>query len=327
MKFTNFLQSKFALTCIALLFTVSFSSCEDDEETTELESTTYTYSVHNGQTVAAAPYGGSHNTDFSASMKLDEKEDGNTTITVTLNNTVDGQTYNIHAHDAADPSTTPNGTPYNETPNGDVFAQTVVGNGGTVSVSQEATSSFTDLTTTYEAFFVVHDPLQPLSTTDISTYLVVGSFARTQPTATYQSTTFSYDFNTGQVAAAFAYSGTHATNLGATIQVDELADNKSRVTVRINNTLDGETYHTHAHDMADPTTTPNGTPYNETPNDGIFAAAIAGNGGTAASTNVSATSYSDITTTYDGFFVVHDPLETLSTTDPTTYVVLGVFAR
>ena len=79
--------------------------------------------------------------------------------------------------------------------------------------------------------------------------------------------------------------------------------------------------------MADPATTPNGTPYNETPNGDVFAMAIMGNGGTASGTNDSSLSYDELTTNYDGFFVVHDPLQPVTTVDPTTYVFLGVFAR
>jgi hypothetical protein len=142
-----------------------------------------------------------------------------------------------------------------------------------------------------------------------------------------QSKTFSYDFNTGQVAEAFAYSGDHSDDLSATIKVDELEDGGSEITITIDNTIDGETYRTHAHDMADAATTPNGTPYNETPNADVFAGAITGNGGSASLSNTSSLSYEEITTTYDGFFVVHDPLQDLSTVDPTTYVILGVFAR
>lgn len=303
-----------------------FVSCSDDDSPS-LQSSEITYELHNGQTIPSLPYGGFHNSDFSATMSLEEMSNGNTMITITLNNTIDGQTYHIHAHDAADAATTPNGTPYNEMPNSDIFAMPVDGNGGSVSVSQEATMAYADLTTTYEGFFVVHDPLQEISTTDITSYLVVGSFARAQTATGYQSSTFSYDFNTGQVAEAFAYAGMHADNLSAEIQVDELAENKSRVVVRIMNTLDGEMYHTHAHDMADPATTPNGTPYDEMPNADVFAAPIMGNGGTSGAATISTKTYGDIISTYDGFFVVHDPLQALSTTDPTTYVLLGVFAR
>ena len=316
-----------SLLSILLLASAMFliSSCGDDDF--EGQTMEFTYQLHNGQAVPSAAYGGIHPNDFSAKMSLVELENGNTNITVTLNNTVSGATYNIHAHDAADAATTPNGTPYNETPNGDVFASPAEGNGSTVTVTQEAKMSFDALVNDYEAFFVIHDPMQYLSTLDISTYLVVGSFARAQEATNLASSTFSYDFNEGQVAAAFAYTGSHADNLQATIQVDELANSSSRVTVRIMNTMDGETYHTHAHDMADSATTPNGTPYIETPNADVFAAPIMGNGGMAGLANVSTMSYSEIIATYDGFFVVHDPLQAITTTDPTTYVVLGIFAR
>ncbi len=304
------------------------TSCSDDEPMmVVLESDTFNYELHNGQAVPSAPYGGFHPTDFSASMKLDEMENGNTMISVTLTNAIIGATYHMHAHDAADAATTPNGTPYNESPNADVFVQMIEAGSSSVTVTQESTMSYDELTNNYSGFFVVHDPLQSISTTDISTYLVVGGFARAQAATNLSSLTFSYDFNTGQVAETFAYSGDHSNTLAATIQVDELMDSKSRVTVRIMNTMDGETYHTHAHDMADPATTENGTPYIEAPNGGVFAAPIMGNGDMVGQTNVSDMSFTEITSTYDGFFVIHDPLQAITTTDPTTYIVLGVFAR
>ncbi len=43
--------------------------------------------------------------------------------------------------------------------------------------------------------------------------------------------------------------------------------------------------------------------------------------------NTSTLSYDALTTTYDGFLVVHDPLQDLTTVDPTTYEILGDFAR
>ena len=320
-KISNILFIVFGLFILGFL-----SSCGDDDPIA-LKTTSFDYALHNGQAVPSAAYAGGHPTDLTATMKLDEMENGNTMITVTLNNTISGATYNMHAHDGADAATTPNGTPYNESPNTDIFAQMLQGNGNTVSVSQEASMSYTELTDTYLGFFVIHDPLQAVSTTDITSYLVVGGFARAQDNPDYSSTTYSYDFNTGQLVADFAYDGDHATDLAATIQVDELADNKSRITVRIMNTMDGETYNTHAHDMADAATTPNGTPYIETPNGEVFAGPIDGNGDMAFKTNISSMSYDMITGSYDGFIVVHDPLQTLSTTDPTTYVILGVFAR
>ncbi len=142
-----------------------------------------------------------------------------------------------------------------------------------------------------------------------------------------ESSEYDYSFNTGQIAATFAYAGTHADDLGATIEVKELEAGGSEITVTLKNTMDGETYNTHAHDVADATTTPNGTPYIETPNSNVFANAIIGTGGDASATTTSTLSYTEIITNYEGFLVVHDPLQDITTTDPTTYVILGSFAR
>lgn len=302
-----------------------FTACSDDDDSTL--SSDFNYQLHNGQTVPSAAYVGTHPSDFEADMTVDELDNGNALITVTLKNSINGAMYAIHAHDKADPSTTPNMTPYNETPNADVFAQQLEGNGGTVSVSQEATMSYDDIINSYEGFFVVHDPLQPINTADITTYLVVGDFAREQPNNSYQSTTFSYDFNTGQIAPEFAYSGSHPTDLSATIRVDELEGDQSRVTVTIFNSVDGETYPTHSHDKADPSTTPNNTPYLEAPNADVYVQMIQGTGDDARMTQIASMSYEDLTTNYEGFFVIHDPLQPVNTADPTTYVVLGNFAR
>lgn len=314
---------------IASLFIISLfimSSCDEDDPFVA-EEMNFAYSLHNGQTVPSAPYSGVHPNDFSANMIVKENEDGTADITVELMNTISGATYQLHAHDAADASTTPNGTPYDESPNSDIFAQMVEGNGNTVSVTQTTTVPYSEIISDYSGFFVVHDPLQILSTTDITTYLVVGSFARDGGSVDLDSNTFSYDFNNGQFAPDFAYSGSHPNTLSATIQVDELADNRSRVTVRLMNTLEGEMYPIHAHDSADPSTTPNGTPYNETPNSSVYVSMLEGNGGMAGAAVISDLSYEAITSSYDGFFVVHDPLQAVSTVDPTTYVILGTFAR
>ncbi len=60
-------------------------------------------------------------------MTIEERNNGNANVSVTINNTLDGFDYAVHVHDAADPNTTPNGTPYNETPNGNVFAGVISG--------------------------------------------------------------------------------------------------------------------------------------------------------------------------------------------------------
>lgn len=173
MKYLNTFASTTAKLTLALAISVGLSSCSKDDDMTEdtKQSMTYDYAFSDG-------YSGSHANNFSARMEVEEIDDNSSKITVWLMNTMDGEMYMVHAHDAADPATTPNGTPYNETPNSDVMVQMATGNGGTIEVSQTANMSYEDITANYEAFFVVHDPTQAISTTDISTYLVVGAFAR-----------------------------------------------------------------------------------------------------------------------------------------------------
>jgi len=308
------------------------SSCKKDEmedpaPTPAMQTASYNYEFNNGQVVPTAAYDGMHKDNLSATVKVDEISSTQSMITVTLNNSISGQTYNIHSHDAADPTTTPNGTPYNEVPNAGVFVQMVTGNGGSVSVSQTVNMTFSQLTTTYEGFLVVHDPLQAMSTTDISTYLVVGSFARAQAATNFESSSFPYTFNTGQLDPSYAYNGTHSTTMTGNLVIQELADGTSRVSVQLAGTMAGEMYMVHAHDYADPATTPNGTPYNETPNTGLLTMMINGTGGMAMGSQMSAMSYTDITSNYTGFLVVHDPLQPIDTTNPATYLLLGLFAQ
>jgi len=323
-------MSSLALAAMALVFTTT--SCEDDEPEDDgnnnTEMSTYNYFFNNGEVAAGTAYSGTHRTEFTADLEVESKGE-NAEITVTLNNTADGETYMVHAHDAADPSTTPNGTPYDETPNGDVLVLQIEGNGGTVSRTQETNGfSYTEITSSYEGFFVVHDPLQPINTADISTYLVVGAFARDQGQApSYDAQTFNYNFNTGQINSAFAYMGSHASSLDATLMVEELANGNSRVSVELSNTMSGEAYAIHSHDKADPSTTPNGTPYDETPNANVLVQNANSQGGELRAAQISSESYTELTTNYEGFFVVHDPLQPINTADPTTYLILGNFAR
>lgn len=155
--------------------------------------------------------------------------------------------------------------------------------------------------------------------------LAAFSSCQTEEPAELQSKTFTYDFNTGQVNAAYAYAGTHPNTLKAELMLEEMADGKTKITVTLMNPEAGQTYMVHAHDKADPNTTPNGTPYNETPNSTVFAMPITDTEGSKSFT--SDMTYSDLTTSYEAFLVIHDPLQPLTTTDPTTYVVLGEFAR
>jgi hypothetical protein len=330
MKISKFMSASTLVLAVA----VGFTSCKKDDKEEPMEpapaamqSSTYNYEFNNGQVIPSAAYDGTHKDNLTASMIVNEKSNGKAEVVITLTNTVSGATYNMHAHDAADPTTTPNGTPYNETPNDLVLAKSVTGNGGSISVTQETNLSYTQLIGTYSGFFVVHDALQPVSTTDISTYLVVGSFARAQAASNLANTTFNYAFNTGQVSPQYAYDGAHANTLSSTMKIQALGDGSSRVTITLNNTLNAQTYNLHAHDSADPNQTPNGTPYDETPNADLLAGQITGNGGAGYYSQLSSLSYAEITANYSGFFVVHDPLQAVSTTDPTTYVILGSFAR
>ena len=299
-----------------------------------LRTESFEYAFNEGQLLGDTDtaYDGDHPRNLTATLTIEERGTGNATVTVSLDNTLDGFDYPVHAHDAADPATTPNGTPYDETPNGDVFAGAIMGNGGEASSSNETDMSFTELVNEYEAFFVVHDPTQDISTVDLTTYLVLGSFAADLEAGepNLSSETFVYDFNEGQLLdnPDTAYEGDHERNLTATLLVEELIDGRAMLTVTLENTLDDFEYPVHSHDAADPDTTENGTPYDETPNGDIFAGAVVGNGGTASASNeTEMAQYREIINDYEGFFVVHDPTQDISTVDLTTYLVLGLTAR
>lgn len=156
--------------------------------------------------------------------------------------------------------------------------------------------------------------------------LVVG-FMSCEKEAELQSKTFSYSFNTGQVAATYAYSGSHPNTIAAELTLDEMADGTTKVSVTLTGANDGTTYMVHSHDAADAATTPNSTPYNEMPNGNVYASPVVVSGGTGTSSQISTMSFEALTTTYSGFFVVHDPTQAINTADPTTYVILGSFAR
>lgn len=166
MKFNTILK-------LSLVLAIGLTSCNKDKKRVE----DFPYAFNTGQVAAAYTYSGTHPTNLSVDLKLEGQKEG-TMITLTINNSVNGEMYNTHAHDVADPATTPNGTPYNETPNSSVWVQMITGNGGSVSATQMTTMTVTELTETYEGFLVVHDPLQDMSTTDPTTYVVLGSFAR-----------------------------------------------------------------------------------------------------------------------------------------------------
>ncbi len=318
-----------------------FAACDSGSSTVAPDPDTgevsFDYAFNEGQLLGDAntAYRGEHARNLNAELTIEERADGNANVTITLRNTVNGQTYPVHAHDAADPSTTPNGTPYNETPNGDIFAGGIEGNGGTAMLTNETDMDYMELVNQYEGFLVVHDPLQELSTVDLSTYLVLGVFGADLAPGdlSLRSAEFMYAFNEGQLLENpdTAYdgdgAGDHPRNLSATLLIEERPNGMANVTITLENTLDGFDYPVHAHDFADANSTPNGTPYNETPNGDVFAGAIAGNGGSASLTNETEISWVELTEEYEAFLVVHDPTQDISTVDLTTYLVLGIFAQ
>jgi hypothetical protein len=162
MKRFKMLALAFAAVSVMVL-----SSCEKDP-VPQTKSTDYPFNT--GQLGAGTAYSGTHGA-VTATVKL--TENGNqTTVSVTLTGTMNGQDYNVHVHDAQAGS-----PPYNQTPNSAILVTTIAGNGGTVSKDYTSTMSYGDLVNNYAGgFFVVHDPTQPISTTNLQTYLVVGAF-------------------------------------------------------------------------------------------------------------------------------------------------------
>lgn len=173
--------SKIFLLALVMGSSLGFTSCKKEEMTApqpQPRTATFTYAFNTGQVGAGTAYDGMHPNNLTATLKVTEIDGTKSRVEVTINNAVAGQTYMVHAHDAADPATTPNGTPYNETPNTNVLTLALNATGSMVMGSQEANRSFDDLTKNYNAFFVIHDPMQAISTTDLTTYLVVGVFGR-----------------------------------------------------------------------------------------------------------------------------------------------------
>ena len=146
----QFFKPVYALSLMAISTGLILGSCKKEENepeptptpTLEMMSSTYEYEFNNGQVVPTAAYDGMHMDNMMATMTVEEMGASETQISVTLTNTVDGETYMVHAHDAADPANTPNGTPYDETPNADVFVQMANGNGGSVTVTQTVSMSY-----------------------------------------------------------------------------------------------------------------------------------------------------------------------------------------
>lgn len=181
-----------ALTLLGLLF--GFSSCHHQEAPAPTEAVlrtaTYNYAFNRGQLGEGTAYQGAHATNMTAVLTIEELSENRCRVKMLLNHAIEGTTYLVHAHDAANQETTPNNTPYLESPNEAVLSLAITGAGHshgrsgqrvahiTAKGEQESPFSFDYLTQLYDGFLVVHDPLQPLSTTNLQSYLVVNKFAR-----------------------------------------------------------------------------------------------------------------------------------------------------
>lgn len=154
-----------------------------------------------------------------------------------------------------------------------------------------------------------------------------------------RSATYTYAFNRGQLGEGTAYQGDHATHMTAVLTIEELSENRCRVKMLLNHAIEGTTYLVHAHDAAYPETTPNNTPYVESPNEAILSLAITGvghnHGGlghrvahiAAKGEQESRFGFDYLTQVYGGFIVVHDPLQSVSTTNLQSFLVVNKFAR
>lgn len=316
---------------LPLLFLPALLSCEKGGNTEEAdqELSRYSYRLNNGEAKAGTAYRGQHSTDFSARLEVKEAANGKLLLQVTLHNTRAGETYLVHAHDAADSAQTPQGLPYREEPNTDLLALQIQGNGGTISQSQEtAAYSYEEIVSDYQGFLIVHDPLQPVAIADWSSFLSLGTFARNQgPAPDYASASYTYSFNTGQVDTAFAYRGPHTNSLEAELTIEEVAHGASRIIVDLSPTSSGEIYRVHAHDKVDSSTSPSGLPYKKLFNGNILAQAVTSSGGALRVTQLAGQRFATITTQYRGYLVVHDPLQGMNTSDPTTFLVMNDFAE
>lgn len=190
------LQSTFLAACL-LAGSMTFTACQTEPmiptpAPTEARSVSFDYDFNAGQLGEGTAYEGDHPSSMTAKLIITEQADNRCLVQVELHNAVEGAVYMVHAHDAADPASTPNGTPYNESPNAAVLTIALTARGHdsghsghghrvahiTAKGGQEVNRSFEYLSSNYEGFLVVHDPLQAISTTDLTTYLVVAPFAR-----------------------------------------------------------------------------------------------------------------------------------------------------
>jgi hypothetical protein len=141
------------------------------------------------------------------------------------------------------------------------------------------------------------------------------AFTSCETEADLKESTYNYSFHT-------AYAGTHGA-LSAKMTLNEMSDGTTKITVELDGTENGDKYIMHAHD-AD-TAAVGG--YDTAPNMTVLATDVTATGTTATVEFTSTMSYEALTTSYDGFYVIHDSKQAVNPSDPTTFLVLGAFAR
>ena len=155
-----------ALTCFLL------TACQQNELFVP-QSKARVYAFNTGQVDNSYAYTGTHRDDFTVELTLTEREDQKTEIKVIIVNALAGETYSVGAYDKVDPATN-NGLPFSATPNTAILSETIIDKGVTFVSDQ----SFDELVNNYEGFLIIHDPLQAISGTDPSTYLILGDFTK-----------------------------------------------------------------------------------------------------------------------------------------------------
>lgn len=81
----------------------------------------FNYSFNTGQVEEAYAYAGSHPPSLEAVIQVIELTESRSRATLSFMNKLNGEIFNTHANDVADPAGIPKGIAYIETPNAKIF--------------------------------------------------------------------------------------------------------------------------------------------------------------------------------------------------------------
>jgi hypothetical protein len=146
------------------------------------------------------------------------------------------------------------------------------------------------------------------------------------PGPQYRQRVFNYDFNKGQVVGFSGYAGTLDKSLRATLTLDELPKDSTRITLNLINTKPGVPYFTGAFDATD--TTDFG--YALYPNARVFSKFIAGTGGNVSTFQLVNKRFDSLVNNYNGYLVVQDTTYGVGMSDSlssSAFLIFGTFAR